>query len=65
MLKKVFLAGTMALLLAGVTVTAAPTEAFACKSGCFEKAKAKYGHHLKMRHAYAKACRAAYRAHKK
>jgi hypothetical protein len=65
MLKKVFLAAGVSLLFAGATMTAAPSEAFACKSGCFKKAKEKYGLHLKKRHAYAKACRQAYRAAKK
>jgi hypothetical protein len=65
MVKKIFLAIAVSLLFAGATMTAAPTEAYACKSGCFKKAKAKYGHDWKARHAYAKACRKAYRAAKK
>ncbi len=65
MLKKVFLAGAMALVLTGATVTAAPTEAFASKSGCFEKAKAKYGHDWKARHAYREACHKRYHAWRK
>ncbi|MGD9500962.1 MAG: hypothetical protein AB7V40_00560 [Methyloceanibacter sp.] len=66
MLKKVFLASAMSLLVAGVTLTAAPSESFACKSHCFKKAKAKYGHgHFKDRHAYRKACHKAHKAAKK
>jgi hypothetical protein len=65
MLKKAFLAAAVALIFAGTTVTVAPTEAYACKSGCFKKAKASYGHHWKARHAYRKACHAHYKAWKK
>jgi hypothetical protein len=65
MLKKVFLAGAAVLLLAGVTVSVSPTDVFAGRTHCFEKAKAKYGHHWKARHAYRKACHAHHRAWKK
>ncbi|HEU4476027.1 MAG TPA: hypothetical protein VFR71_04960 [Methyloceanibacter sp.] len=41
---------------------AAPTEVLAGKTGCFKKAKAKYGLHLIKRHAYRKECRAHYKA---
>lgn len=64
MLKKVFLASAVSLLLAGVTLTAAPTESFAGKkSQCHKMAKAKYGHHhWKKRHADRKACHKAWKA---
>lgn len=64
MLKKVFLASAVSLLLAGVTLTAAPTESYAAKkSHCWKAAKAKYGHHhWKDRHAYRKACKKAWKA---
>ena len=61
MLKKVFLAAAATLILAGATMTVAPTEVLAGKSGCFKKAKAKYGLHLIKRHAYKKACKAHYK----
>ena len=61
MLKKVFLAAAATLILAGATMTAAPTEVLAAKSGCFKKAKAKYGLHLLKRHAYKKACKAHFK----
>ena len=62
MLKKVFLAASLSLVLAGATMTVAPTEVLAGKTGCFKKAKeAKYGLHLIKRHAYRKACRAHYK----
>jgi hypothetical protein len=65
MLKKMFLAGGLALVMAGATMTAAPQPAQACHSGCFKKAKALYGHDLKKRHAFAKACRKHYKAYRK
>jgi hypothetical protein len=65
MLKKVFLAAAVSVAVVGASMTAAPTEAYACKSGCFKKAKAKYGHEFKKRHAYKKACKAAYKGHHK
>ena len=66
MLKKVFLASAVSLLLAGVTLTAAPSESLAGKSHCWKAAKAKYGHHhWKARHAYKKACKKAWKASKK
>jgi hypothetical protein len=66
MLKKVFLAAALTLGVVGMTVTTAPTEAYACKSGCFKKAKAMFGHHhWKERHAYRKACHKHYKAWRK
>ena len=65
MLKKVFLASAVSLLLAGVTMTAAPTEVYAGKSHCLKKAKAKYADDRKARRAYKKACHAHYKALKK
>ena len=66
MLKKVFLAAALTLGVVGMTVTTAPTEAYACKSGCFKKAKAKFGHHhWKERHAYRKACHKHHKAWRK
>jgi hypothetical protein len=64
MLKKVFLASAVSLLMIGVALTAAPTESFAGKkSHCWKQAKAKYGHHhWKDRHAYRKACHKAWKA---
>ena len=63
MLKKVFLASALSLLVAGAALTAAPTESYATKSHCWKKAKAKYGHgHWKDRHAYRKACHKAWKA---
>lgn len=61
MLKKVFLAAALSVAMVGVSMTAAPTEAQAGKSGCYKQAKAKYGMHLLKRHAYKKECRRAYR----
>jgi hypothetical protein len=61
MLKKVFLAAALSVAMVGVSMTAAPTEAYACKSGCFKQAKAKYGMHLLKRHAYKRACKRAWR----
>ena len=37
MLKKVFLAASLSLVLAGATMTVAPTEVLAGKTGCFKK----------------------------
>jgi uncharacterized membrane protein YbaN (DUF454 family) len=66
MLKKVFLAAALTLGVVGMSVTTAPTQAYACKSGCFKKAKAMFGHHhWKQRHAYRKACHKAWRKHHK
>jgi hypothetical protein len=65
MLKKVFLASAVTLLLAGVSLTAQPTPAQACHSGCWKAAKAKYSHDWKARMHYRKACRHHYRAMKK
>ena len=66
MLKKVFLAAALSVAMIGVSMTAAPTEAYACKSGCFKKAKAKYGQgHFKERHAYRKACHKRHKAWRK
>ena len=64
MLNKVFLAAAMSVAMVGVSMTAAPTEAYA-KSGCLKEAKAKYGHDRKGRHAYRKACHKHYKALKK
>lgn len=65
MVKKVFLAGGLALVMAGAMMTAAPQAALACHSGCYKKAKAVYPHDLKQRHAFAEACRKHYRAYRK
>jgi hypothetical protein len=65
MVKKVFLAAGLAIAMAGFTMTAAPTEAAACHSGCWKMAKAKYGGDFKKVMAYKKACKKAYKAHKK
>ncbi|HYJ59321.1 MAG TPA: hypothetical protein VEW64_08270 [Methyloceanibacter sp.] len=65
MLKKVFLAAALFVAMVGVSMIAAPSEAYACKSGCFKKAKASYGHEFKKRHAYKKACKSAYKTHHK
>jgi hypothetical protein len=62
MLKKVFLASAVSLLLAGVTLTPAPSESFASKSHCFKAAKDKYGLKLLKRHAYKRACKKAWKA---
>ena len=62
MLKKVFLASAVSLLLAGVTLTAAPSESFASQSHCFKAAKDKYGLKLLKRHAYKRACKKAWKA---
>ena len=50
------------MAVVGVSMIAAPTEVLAGKTGCFKKAKAKYGVHLIKRHAYKKACKAHYKA---
>ena len=42
-------------------MTVAPTDVLAHKTGCFKKAKAKYGLHLIKRHAYKKACKAKHK----
>jgi len=66
MLKKVFLASAMSLLLVGVAVVAAPSESYASKSHCWKMAKEKYGLKLMKRHSYRKSCRKAWKAaHKK
>jgi hypothetical protein len=65
MLKKVFLAAALTLGVVGMSVTAAPSQAYACHSGCFKKAKALYPHDWKKRHAFRKHCRHHYRAWKK
>ena len=62
MLKKVFLASAVSLLLAGVTLTAAPSESLASKSHCWKAAKDKYGLKLLKRHAYKRACKKAWKA---
>ena len=64
MLKKVFLAAAMSLVIAGATMTAAPATAEA-GSGCHKAAKAKYPDDRKARHAYKKACKAEHKANKK
>jgi hypothetical protein len=61
MLKKVFFAAALTFAMVGATMIAAPTEVLAGKTGCFKKAKAKYGLHLLKRHAYKKACKAHYK----
>jgi peptidoglycan hydrolase CwlO-like protein len=61
MLKKVFFAVALSLVMVGTTITVAPTEVLAGKTGCFKKANAKYGLHLIKRHAYKKACKALYK----
>jgi hypothetical protein len=65
MLKKVFLAGAVTLLLAGAAATAQPTPAQACHSGCWKAAKAKYSHDWKARRHYRHWCRAHWKAYKK
>lgn len=65
MVKKVFLAAALSVAMAGLTMTAAPTEAAACHSGCWKKAKAKYGGDFKKVMAYKKACKQHYKATKK
>ncbi|HET9272757.1 MAG TPA: hypothetical protein VFO09_00635 [Methyloceanibacter sp.] len=65
MLKKVFLAAAVSLLLVGVTLTAAPTEVYAGKGHCVKKAKARYADDRKARRAYRKACHAHHKAWKK
>jgi hypothetical protein len=62
MLKKVFLAAALSVALVGTTLTVAPTEVLAKKTGCYKAAKAKYGMHLLKRHSYKKACKAHYKA---
>ena len=66
MLKKVFLAAAVSLLMVGVTLTAAPTEGYAGKkSHCLKQAKAKYADDRKARRAYKKECKTAYKATQK
>ena len=60
MLNKVFLALAMSLLLAGVTLTAAPSESLA--SPLLQMAKEKYGLKLLKRHAYKRSCKKAWKA---
>ena len=60
MLKKVFLASAVLLLLAGVTLTAVPSESLASKSHCWKAAKDKYGLKLLKRHSWA--CKKAWKA---
>ena len=62
MLKKVFLASAVSLLVAGVSLTAAPSESYAGKSHCFKQAKQKYGLKLLKRHAFKKECKKAWKA---
>ena len=62
MVKKVFLASAMVLLLAGVAVVAAPSESHASKSHCWKMAKEKYGMKLMKRHSYRKSCKKAWKA---
>jgi hypothetical protein len=62
MLKKVFLASAVSLLLAGVALTAAPSESQASKSQCWKHAKAKYGLKLLKRHSYRRSCKKAWKA---
>ena len=62
MLKKVFFAAALSLAVVGATMTVAPTDVLAGKTGCYKKAKAKYGLHLIKRHGYKKACKAHYKA---
>jgi peptidoglycan hydrolase CwlO-like protein len=61
MLKKVFLAAALSLAMVGAAMTTVPTEALAGKTGCYKKAKAKYGLHLLKRHSYKKACKAKHK----
>jgi uncharacterized membrane protein YbaN (DUF454 family) len=61
MLKKVFFAAALSFAVVGATMTLTPAEVFAHKTGCFKKAKAKYGMHLLKRHHYKKACKAHYK----
>ncbi len=62
MLKKVFLAAALTIALVGTTMIVTPTEVLAAKTGCFKKAKSKYGMHLIKRHSYKKSCKAHYKA---
>ncbi len=64
MLKTMFLAAAASLVLAGATMTAAPSPAAAGHSGCHKAAKAMYPHNKHARHSYKKACKAHYRANK-
>jgi predicted metal-dependent phosphoesterase TrpH len=63
MLKKLFLAGAAALILAGATVTLAPAPVQAGHSGCLKAAKAKYPGDWKVRQAYRKECKAQYKVY--
>jgi hypothetical protein len=64
MLKTVSLAlVTFGLLMAGVT-TLQSSPAKAETITCREAAKLKYPHDFKSRHAYRRACKAAWKAHK-
>ena len=65
MLKKVFLAATATLILAGATMTMSPAPAMACHSGCHKAAKATYPTDKVKRHAYKKHCKAVHKAWKK
>ncbi|MGZ9103936.1 MAG: hypothetical protein ACXW3Y_13845 [Rhodoplanes sp.] len=64
MLKKVFLAAAMSLVMAGATMIAAPAPAQAF-SGCHKAAKEMYPHDRKARKAYKKHCKAVHKAYKK
>ena len=62
MLKKVFLAAALSLVMVGATMTVAPAPVQAGHA-CFKAAKAKYGLHLIKRHAYRKACKGHHKVH--
>ena len=64
MLKKVFFAAVAAGLVAAVALPVQFTPAEAGKVTCKAAAKAKFPKDLKGRHAYRKACKAAWKAHK-
>lgn len=68
MLKKMLFAAAVTGLVAGVALPLHTSQAEAAPSGCRAAAKAKFpgdGLFNKERHQYRKACKQAYRAHKK
>jgi hypothetical protein len=63
MVKKVFLALAATIFLAGLALTATPSESVAARSHCFKAAKAKAGDaKWKDRRAARKACKKAWKA---
>jgi len=65
MLKKVLFAAAATGLVAAIALPVQVTEAGAATVTCRAAAKAKFPHDLKARRAYFKACKAAWKAHKK